>query len=35
VFPEEVEVFKCGTCNDDAACYMPGTESVDRSSCLC
>ncbi|EKF27171.1 dispersed gene family protein 1 (DGF-1), putative, partial [Trypanosoma cruzi marinkellei] len=24
VFPEEVEVFKCGTCNDDAACYMPG-----------
>ncbi|PWV10480.1 dispersed gene family protein 1 (DGF-1) [Trypanosoma cruzi] len=35
VFPEEVEVFGCGTCNDDAACYMPGTESVDRSSCSC
>ncbi|KAF5219739.1 hypothetical protein ECC02_007273 [Trypanosoma cruzi] len=35
VFPEEVEVFRCGTCNDDAACYMPGTESVDRSSCSC
>ncbi|EKF29204.1 dispersed gene family protein 1 (DGF-1), putative, partial [Trypanosoma cruzi marinkellei] len=35
VFPAEVVVFKCGTCNDDAACYMPGTESVDRSSCLC
>ncbi|EKF26579.1 dispersed gene family protein 1 (DGF-1), putative, partial [Trypanosoma cruzi marinkellei] len=33
VFPAEVVVFKCGTCNDDAACYMPGTESVDRSSC--
>ncbi|EKF27491.1 dispersed gene family protein 1 (DGF-1), putative, partial [Trypanosoma cruzi marinkellei] len=28
VFPGEVEVFRCGTCNDDAACYMPGTESV-------
>ncbi|RNC60378.1 dispersed gene family protein 1 (DGF-1), partial [Trypanosoma cruzi] len=35
VFPEEVMVFGCGTCNDDAACYMPGTESVDRSSCSC
>ncbi|EAN84894.1 dispersed gene family protein 1 (DGF-1), putative, partial [Trypanosoma cruzi] len=35
VFPEELEVFRCGTCNDDAACYMPGTESVDRSSCSC
>ncbi|RNC39661.1 dispersed gene family protein 1 (DGF-1), partial [Trypanosoma cruzi] len=35
VFPEGVEVFRCGTCNDDAACYMPGTESVDRSSCSC
>ncbi|EAN82754.1 dispersed gene family protein 1 (DGF-1), putative, partial [Trypanosoma cruzi] len=35
MFPEEVEVFRCGTCNDDAACYMPGTESVDRSSCSC
>ncbi|EAN86937.1 dispersed gene family protein 1 (DGF-1) [Trypanosoma cruzi] len=35
VFPEDVEVFRCGTCNDDAACYMPGTESVDRSSCSC
>ncbi|RNC34840.1 dispersed gene family protein 1 (DGF-1), partial [Trypanosoma cruzi] len=35
VFPDEVEVFKCGTCSDDAACYMPGTESVDRSSCSC
>ncbi|EKF28282.1 dispersed gene family protein 1 (DGF-1), putative, partial [Trypanosoma cruzi marinkellei] len=35
VFPEEVEVFRCGTCNDDAACYMPGTESVDRSLCSC
>ncbi|EKF31520.1 dispersed gene family protein 1 (DGF-1), putative [Trypanosoma cruzi marinkellei] len=35
VFPEVVEVFRCGTCNDDAACYMPGTESVDRSSCSC
>ncbi|PWU99922.1 dispersed gene family protein 1 (DGF-1) [Trypanosoma cruzi] len=35
VFPEEVVVFGCGTCNDDAACYMPGTESVDRGSCLC
>ncbi|EKF26149.1 dispersed gene family protein 1 (DGF-1), putative, partial [Trypanosoma cruzi marinkellei] len=30
VFPEDVVVFNCGTCNDDAACYMPGTESVDR-----
>ncbi|RNC36095.1 dispersed gene family protein 1 (DGF-1), partial [Trypanosoma cruzi] len=28
-------VFGCGTCNDDAACYMPGTESVDRGSCSC
>ncbi|EKF32097.1 dispersed gene family protein 1 (DGF-1), putative, partial [Trypanosoma cruzi marinkellei] len=35
MFPEEVEVFSCGTCNDDATCYMPGTESVDRSSCSC
>ncbi|EKF29484.1 dispersed gene family protein 1 (DGF-1), putative, partial [Trypanosoma cruzi marinkellei] len=35
VFPEDVVVFNCGTCNDDAACYMPGTESVDRGSCLC
>ncbi|KAF8291531.1 putative dispersed gene family protein 1 (DGF-1) [Trypanosoma cruzi] len=35
VFPEEVVVFGCGTCNDNAACYMPGTESVDRSSCSC
>ncbi|PWV02969.1 dispersed gene family protein 1 (DGF-1) [Trypanosoma cruzi] len=35
VFSEGVELFGCGTCNDDAACYMPGTESVDRSSCSC
>ncbi|EAN81966.1 dispersed gene family protein 1 (DGF-1), putative, partial [Trypanosoma cruzi] len=35
VFPEEVVVFGCGTCNDDAACHMPGTESVDRNSCSC
>ncbi|EKF27501.1 dispersed gene family protein 1 (DGF-1), putative, partial [Trypanosoma cruzi marinkellei] len=35
VFPEEAVVFGCGTCNDDAACYMPGTESVDRASCSC
>ncbi|RNC35825.1 dispersed gene family protein 1 (DGF-1), partial [Trypanosoma cruzi] len=35
VFPEEVVVFSCGTCNDDAACYMPGTELVDRGSCSC
>ncbi|KAF5218069.1 hypothetical protein ECC02_009042 [Trypanosoma cruzi] len=35
VFPGEVVVFGCGTCNDDAACYMPGTESVDRGSCSC
>ncbi|EAN84977.1 dispersed gene family protein 1 (DGF-1), putative, partial [Trypanosoma cruzi] len=35
VFPEGVVVFRCGTCNDDAACYMPGTESVDRNSCSC
>ncbi|EKF30130.1 dispersed gene family protein 1 (DGF-1), putative, partial [Trypanosoma cruzi marinkellei] len=35
VFPEEAVVFRCGTCNDDAACYMPGTESVDRSLCTC
>ncbi|KAF8283766.1 putative dispersed gene family protein 1 (DGF-1), partial [Trypanosoma cruzi] len=34
-FPGEVVVFRCGTCDDDAACYMPGTESVDRSSCSC
>ncbi|EKF26247.1 dispersed gene family protein 1 (DGF-1), putative, partial [Trypanosoma cruzi marinkellei] len=26
VFPEEAVVFRCGACNDDAACYMPGTE---------
>ncbi|EKF26986.1 dispersed gene family protein 1 (DGF-1), putative, partial [Trypanosoma cruzi marinkellei] len=35
VVPEEVVLFSCGTCNDDAACYMPGTELVDRSSCSC
>ncbi|KAF8276049.1 putative dispersed gene family protein 1 (DGF-1) [Trypanosoma cruzi] len=35
VFPKDVVIFRCGTCNDDAACYMPGTESVDRSSCSC
>ncbi|KAF8291875.1 putative dispersed gene family protein 1 (DGF-1) [Trypanosoma cruzi] len=35
VFPEEVVLFRCGTCNEDAACYMPGTELVDRSSCSC
>ncbi|PWU84098.1 dispersed gene family protein 1 (DGF-1) [Trypanosoma cruzi] len=35
VFPGEVVVFRCGTCDDDAACYMPGTESVDRDSCSC
>ncbi|RNC35787.1 dispersed gene family protein 1 (DGF-1), partial [Trypanosoma cruzi] len=35
VFPKLVVVFRCGTCNDDAACYMPGTESVDRGSCSC
>ncbi|RNC40880.1 dispersed gene family protein 1 (DGF-1), partial [Trypanosoma cruzi] len=35
VLPEGVVAFKCGTCNDDAACYMPGTESVDRGSCSC
>ncbi|KAF5214976.1 hypothetical protein ECC02_012371 [Trypanosoma cruzi] len=35
VFPGEVVVFRCGTCNEDATCYMPGTESVDRSSCSC
>ncbi|PWV18926.1 dispersed gene family protein 1 (DGF-1) [Trypanosoma cruzi] len=35
VFPEDVDMFRCGTCNDDAACYMPGTESVDRGSCSC
>ncbi|EKF29235.1 dispersed gene family protein 1 (DGF-1), putative, partial [Trypanosoma cruzi marinkellei] len=35
LFPEEVLLFGCGTCNDDAACYMPGTESVDRGSCSC
>ncbi|RNC42485.1 dispersed gene family protein 1 (DGF-1), partial [Trypanosoma cruzi] len=35
VFPGEVVVFGCGTCNEDAACYMPGTESVDRSLCSC
>ncbi|EAN98278.1 dispersed gene family protein 1 (DGF-1) [Trypanosoma cruzi] len=35
VFPENVVVFRCGTCNDDAACYMPGTDFVDRGSCSC
>ncbi|EAN96239.1 dispersed gene family protein 1 (DGF-1), putative [Trypanosoma cruzi] len=35
VFPEDVVIFRCGTCNDDAACYMPGTELVDRSLCSC
>ncbi|EKG08611.1 dispersed gene family protein 1 (DGF-1), putative, partial [Trypanosoma cruzi] len=35
MFPEEVVVFRCDTCNEDAACYMPGTESVDRGSCSC
>ncbi|EKF29239.1 dispersed gene family protein 1 (DGF-1), putative [Trypanosoma cruzi marinkellei] len=35
LFPDDVVVFRCGTCNDDAACYMPGTESVDRGSCSC
>ncbi|RNC43671.1 dispersed gene family protein 1 (DGF-1), partial [Trypanosoma cruzi] len=35
VFPEGVVVFRCDTCNDDAACYVPGTESVDRGSCSC
>ncbi|KAF5225346.1 hypothetical protein ECC02_001524 [Trypanosoma cruzi] len=35
MFPEDVVVFRCGTCNEDAACYMPGTESVDRGSCSC
>ncbi|RNC40589.1 dispersed gene family protein 1 (DGF-1), partial [Trypanosoma cruzi] len=35
VFPGDVVLFRCGTCNDDAACYMPGTESVDRGSCSC
>ncbi|KAF5226826.1 hypothetical protein ECC02_000327 [Trypanosoma cruzi] len=35
VFPEDVELFRCGTCNEDAACYMPGTDSVDRGSCSC
>ncbi|EKF26243.1 dispersed gene family protein 1 (DGF-1), putative, partial [Trypanosoma cruzi marinkellei] len=36
VFPKRVVVFfNCGTCNEDAACYMPGTESVDRGSCSC
>ncbi|PWV17061.1 dispersed gene family protein 1 (DGF-1) [Trypanosoma cruzi] len=35
VFSEEVVVFRCGACNEDAACYMPGTELVDRSSCSC
>ncbi|EAN95649.1 dispersed gene family protein 1 (DGF-1) [Trypanosoma cruzi] len=34
-FPVEVVLFRCGTCNEDVACYMPGTESVDRSSCSC
>ncbi|EKF28932.1 dispersed gene family protein 1 (DGF-1), putative, partial [Trypanosoma cruzi marinkellei] len=35
LFPEDAVVFRCGTCNDDAVCYMPGTASVDRSSCSC
>ncbi|EKF27496.1 dispersed gene family protein 1 (DGF-1), putative, partial [Trypanosoma cruzi marinkellei] len=35
VLRERVVVFECGTCNDDAACYVPGTESVDRGSCSC
>ncbi|EAN83799.1 dispersed gene family protein 1 (DGF-1), putative, partial [Trypanosoma cruzi] len=35
VFPGEVVLFRCGACDDDAACYMPGTESVDRGSCSC
>ncbi|EKF27587.1 dispersed gene family protein 1 (DGF-1), putative, partial [Trypanosoma cruzi marinkellei] len=35
VFPEEAVVFRCGACNDDAACYMPREESVDRSLCTC
>ncbi|KAF8292033.1 putative dispersed gene family protein 1 (DGF-1) [Trypanosoma cruzi] len=35
LFPDEVVLFRCGACNEDAACYMPGTESVDRSSCSC
>ncbi|EKF26887.1 dispersed gene family protein 1 (DGF-1), putative, partial [Trypanosoma cruzi marinkellei] len=35
VFPADVVVFGCGTCNDDAACYMPGTESVEHGSCSC
>ncbi|EKF27627.1 dispersed gene family protein 1 (DGF-1), putative, partial [Trypanosoma cruzi marinkellei] len=35
LLPEGVVVFSCGTCNDDAACYMPGTELVDRGSCSC
>ncbi|PWU85170.1 dispersed gene family protein 1 (DGF-1) [Trypanosoma cruzi] len=35
MFPEDVVLVRCGKCNDDAACYMPGTESVDRGSCSC
>ncbi|RNC33318.1 dispersed gene family protein 1 (DGF-1), partial [Trypanosoma cruzi] len=35
VFPEGVVVLRCGTCSDDAACYMPGTELVDSGSCSC
>ncbi|RNC32691.1 dispersed gene family protein 1 (DGF-1), partial [Trypanosoma cruzi] len=35
LLPAGVVVFRCGTCSDDAACYMPGTELVDRSSCSC
>ncbi|ESS55877.1 hypothetical protein TCDM_12628 [Trypanosoma cruzi Dm28c] len=35
MFPEGVVLFRCGTCNEDAACYMPGTELVDRGSCSC
>ncbi|RNE97254.1 dispersed gene family protein 1 (DGF-1), partial [Trypanosoma rangeli] len=34
-FPKEVVRFSCGTCKDEAACYMPGTESVDGGSCSC
>ncbi|EKF26403.1 dispersed gene family protein 1 (DGF-1), putative [Trypanosoma cruzi marinkellei] len=30
VFPEDVVVFGCGTCNDDAACYMPGDAAAAR-----
>ncbi|RNF09681.1 dispersed gene family protein 1 (DGF-1) [Trypanosoma rangeli] len=33
-FPKSLQ-FSCGTCKDEAACYMPGTESVDGGSCSC